>query len=469
MLSKLIWILSGFAVHIGLGRYMGPKVYGIFGVILSIISVLYLILANGVRQGMTKFAADNPGDIGAIKKTGFMLQMLLALILTSGLYIFAGHFSLLLKDITLTKYIRLSALTVPFTAVYFCNVGIMNGAKDFGRTALSAMVYSISKVVFIFLLILAGLQVWGAIWGLVLAVMSAAIVSTYLSRHYKSHEYYDPKAIFNFSIPVLFFYVAIALFMHIDILCVKSITKDYQMAGYYTSISALSRMIYFVFQTFSILMLPFISNALKNNDMNTAKRYINQSLRYMFMLLLPIVLIIKSFSYEIIKILYTDSYLPAAPALGVLVFGLAFLSVILALSSIVQGFGKPQVPMIILLILIPVDILLNYQLIPRYCLTGAATATTITCFTGMLILGGYVIKQFGPLINVLSLLKISFAALSVYFISISYRASGVMLPVFLMSLASVYIILLFITGELNIKDLGFVREIKGNMNSRSTS
>ena len=48
MMSRVIWILSGFAIHVGLGRFLGPKLYGVFGIILSLSGFLLLIYNSGL-------------------------------------------------------------------------------------------------------------------------------------------------------------------------------------------------------------------------------------------------------------------------------------------------------------------------------------------------------------------------------------------------------------------------------------
>ena len=90
MVSRIVWIASGFAIHVGLGRLLGPEQYGIFGVIISLISVTYLVLGNGIRQAVTKYIASDLRLAGVIKTTGLKIQTILCLM-------FGGAFFACLK------------------------------------------------------------------------------------------------------------------------------------------------------------------------------------------------------------------------------------------------------------------------------------------------------------------------------------------------------------------------------------
>jgi len=459
MTSKIIWVVSGFAVHVGLGRFLGPKLYGIFGVILSVVSITYLILASGIRQATTKYTASNPELAGVIKNTGLKIQILFSLALTMVLVSLSKPIAMLLNDETLSNFIRLSALTIPFTGVLFVYIGSLEGIKRFGKSATISMTYASLKVIFVFLLVLFGLKVYGAIIGLILAVFFAALVGGYFCRGQSNEGHFSSAVLIKFGFPVLLFFIVLALLLHIDVLFVRSILNDNIRTGFYTSARALSQVIYFVFAAFSVVLLPSISSAIASSNLRLTKRYINHSLRYMLMLLIPTALMISATSANFVTLFYGRAYIAAAYPLSILVFGMSFLVVTLALSTIMQGYGKPRTPLTILSILVPVNVCLHLLMIPRFQLLGAALATSITCFIGLAISCTYIYKEFKTLLSLNSLFKIILASVVVYLIALRISFSHFLLPIYYVGLFSLYFFVLFILKEINYEDMSFLKEI----------
>ncbi|MBN1795972.1 MAG: flippase [Sedimentisphaerales bacterium] len=460
MTAKAVWVLSNFVIHVGVGRLLGPVQYGEFGVILSILSIGFLVLGNGLRQAIVKYVAESPESNGAMARTGLVMQLIFSLIITAGIIVFAELIATALHDKSITNLIRLSALTLPFIGLIYTYVAELEGKRRFGKTALVTITYSVSKVVLVFILVGYGFKLYGAITGYVLATILSALVAIYFCpRHRKTGKSGIIKLL-KFGFPTLLFFVGMALLMNIDIMFVKSMLVDGDKTGFYSSARALSRVVYFVFQAFAIVLLPTISKSFKNNDMKLVRQHICESFRYILVFLVPIAAIVCASSKEIISLFYGNDYSPGAASLSVLIFGMSFLALALVLAAIIQGYGKPAVPMYVLLSLIPVVICLNIILIPRYELVGAALATSITCFLGFAAMAIYVIKEFSVLISILSLLRVVAASVVIYFITVQFLLSGYLLPVYLAGVFCVYFFMLFVLGELTAQDLAFIKEIR---------
>ena len=457
MVSRIVWIASGFAIHVGLGRLLGPEQYGIFGVIISLISVTYLVLGNGIRQAVTKYIASDLRLAGVIKTTGLKIQTILCLMFGGAFFLLSRPIAILLGDDTLASFIKLSAFIIPPIGILFVYMGSLEGVKQFGKWATISMMYAILKVFFVFLLVLLGLKVYGAIIGLILAVFFTAMVGGFFCRGLQNGRHFDTVVLIKFAIPVSLFFIAFALLMHIDILFAKAILVDDTKIGFYTSAQALSRIIYFVFAAFSTVLLPSISSAIANSDLELIKKYIKQSLRYMLMLLIPTCFIMSATSDRILTLFYSSTYAEAASPLSILVFGVSFLSMSLVLSTIMQGYGTPNVPLVIFSILVPLHACLLLVMIPRLELLGAALATSLTCFTGFVISCSFIYKEFTTLLSIRSLLKIISASIITYFIALQFSFSGFLLPCYYFGLFALYFFILLTLKEISDDDISFAR------------
>ena len=98
LISKSLFILSAYIIHVYLGRTLGPEVYGLFGVIMSIFTLAFIILDNGVKQAVSKNVAIFPDSAKYIFYKGVYIQAILALILGLAISLSASFISSLFND-----------------------------------------------------------------------------------------------------------------------------------------------------------------------------------------------------------------------------------------------------------------------------------------------------------------------------------------------------------------------------------
>ena len=162
---------------------------------------------------------------------------------------------------------------------------------------------------------------------------------------------------------------------------------------------------------------------------------------------------------EAIEILYSENFSGAIIPFSILVFGISFSVILSVLSTVVIGSGSPRVTMAIALILLPLDVVLNLFLVPRYGLAGAATATTLTFMVGSTVLGLYIYTRFKTLMNLSSSLKILFASTVIYALSLKLPFQGLWIIVEFILLFIVYAVILLVLKEVSKKDVKVFRDI----------
>jgi stage V sporulation protein B len=105
-LSAFLFMLSGYIANIWLGRHFGPKVYGQYGVIIALISLINIMQTSGLPQALAKFVAENPKEKDGILKSALNIQIISTLSVALLFAAFAPTIATLLKDKELVKYLR---------------------------------------------------------------------------------------------------------------------------------------------------------------------------------------------------------------------------------------------------------------------------------------------------------------------------------------------------------------------------
>jgi O-antigen/teichoic acid export membrane protein len=457
--SFLIFTAASYVIHIYLGRSLGPEAYGVFGVVISLLAVIEVFFFKGMRDTVAKYAAEFPQKATAIKNKGLRIQAVFAVTLGACFFLLSPILAELLRDVSLTPYLRLVALVVPVVALHTIYLGYLSGIGRFGRRALVLAFYCVIKVMAVFVLVGAGYGVKGAIAAYLLGALFGLFLSIYITQGLeKTLEDFPASQMIAFALPIVFFSGAKNLLMNLDLMFVKVLIEENTAAGIYTAAMMLTKVPHVIFLAFTIILLPAVSRATAAGDIAQTSGYISKSLKYLLILLLPLLFFLAAAPDEVMRLIYSAQYTAAGEVLAVLIFGISFLTVFSVLAAVITGSGRPQVALAMVLVLVPLDVILNWLLIPLYAIRGAALATTWTCLLGMLMAVVYVRSRFGPFLKLKSLMGILVPSFVFFLGPYLVPVSGPLLILQGMMLAGIYAAALFAVKTISFQDFAFIRE-----------
>ncbi len=456
LVAQLVFMASGYVIHFGLGRLLGPELYGVYGVMLSLITLTTIVLTAGIPQAVSKYVSEGK-DPEAVRKEAMKLQMVFAGIFFIAYLLLADYIAQGLNDSSLVWLVRLTSIVLIPYAFYSIYTGYLNGLKRFGTQAKLTVLYSIAKVAGVFTFVLIGLKVAGAIIGFAMAPLLAGLAAFVLFRKGSKTSFGSGKII-SFAAPLAIIALATTAITSIDILAVKAFTTSAE-AGYYTAASMISKVILVLAAALTATLFPSISASTSSNDKALTRTYITKSIRYTLMFLAPITVLFFSTSSQLISLIYTSSFIQGGAALQILAVGITLFSMFSVLSAIISGSGKPHITMLILLLAVTADIILNVSLVPNIGITGAAWATTISSLVAFLLSGIYVAKRFRVLADFKSVIRIGIASVITFYASSFINFSGILLIAEYAMLAGIYFITLFITREISREDFEVASKI----------
>ncbi|MDD5638656.1 MAG: flippase [Candidatus Pacebacteria bacterium] len=457
LIAQVIFMASGYIIHFGLARILGPALYGVYGIVLSLISIINIIVTSGASQAISKYiSAGENAEI--IKRTSLKFQSFFALIIFCLYELSAGIFAKLLGDLNLIPYIRIAGFIPLAYALYTVYVGYFNGLREFKKQAWLQIVYSLSKLFFTFILVYLGFSLFGAFIGFAVGPLIGFLMGMIISGIGEKNKFEWQKLV-SFAWPIIVFSVVLAFLVSIDLFSVKAILGENTSAGFYNAATTLARVPYTILSVIASVLFPSISYFLSKKDFERVKYYIEETLRYLILLLIPATFLIAGTAKNLISLIYSTEYLPAAGPLIILIFGFAFLTIFNLLATIIIANGKPKVSMVMILGLAIISLILNILLIPIYGLNGAAFSTTIACFVGLILSSVYILKNFKVLMNWKSFLKILVASLIIFCFTQLWAVKGIILLVEYGILFLIYFGLLFLFKEINKNDIKIVKEL----------
>jgi stage V sporulation protein B len=468
-LSEIIYNLSAYVIHSGMGRILGPAEYGRYGIVVTLTTMIVVLIGQGVPTAMAKYLGEiydtKPGLIPVIKKQTVKIQFILIGAVTVIFFFLAPGISLLLRDKTLTPPFQISTLVIPAFALASFYFYYYTGLHEFKTQAWLKTSRAFFRILFIlglaYLLKSRGYALEGAIVGYILAPLSIFFEANLLDKFkkVKAEGFFDWRKLLRYAWPMTLFLIAYEFLITIDLYLVKGILRNDVLTGLYNGAITVGRIPYFLFYALTIIILPAISKSTSSENHADTKKIISQSLRLMVMFLLPISILMAVYSQPILQIFYGKKFLDAALPMSILMSGVTFLTIFYVMAFALNGAGRVKAPMLISFVGLAANIVLSYFFIKKYALPGAAIATSITSGVAMVLVLAYSYRYFGYLFKLSSFLKIVLASGIMYFLSTFFSKGHYIFVVWSAILFAIYMLLLFSLKEFGASEFELVKQL----------
>ncbi len=481
-LSELFFNLSGYVTHSVLGRTLGPAEYGRYGLIITIATMIVVLIGRGVPVAMSKYLSEvyktKPLEINHIKKISLEVQAILIGLTTIIYYFLAPVFAYLLRDPSLIPLFKLSTFIIPAFAGASFYVYYFTGIHQFNVQSSLKFFRGLSKIFFIILLAML-FKTKGAIIGHALAPLSVFLlafsfdrknkkvldkklnISKDVSLDTKTEKETLPKLthriLLNFAWPITLFMLFYEIMITIDLYMVKGLLQNDTLTGFYNASLTLGRLPFYAFYFLTIILLPKISETTAQKSNKQTKKVMSSAMRFLFMLIVPAITLLAIFAPSALQLFYGSAYSGATEALRILAVGLGFLTVFYILAFVLNGAGHNKIPMWTALGGMIINGILNFYLIPRLGILGAAIATTITSFFIMIIAIIKTEKYVSSFLNFIPILKY-FITTAVIGIIASYLPQGEFIFIIWSILLMIfYFVILWLLKEIKKADLETLR------------
>ncbi len=452
--AQALVLALGYVTHLWVGRALGPAPYGIFGVALSVQTIIGMALTFGVPMGVSRFVAQNIDRAKSILRQGLRIQSWLALAVALATAVLAPFLARLLHDPSLTNYIRFAALVLLLQAFYQVYLQFLSGMHWFNRQALLMVIYAVVKLAGAISLIYI-MGVYGAFAGFAVGGIAAAAVGWYWTRSVrdKGGARLPLPLLVSFAGTYVFILMGLQILISLDLFMVKALLGDNVLAGYYNASVTLARIPYLLLNALAFILLPSVSALTKPGaPRERAAAFIGDALRYLIMLVVPAATLAAATSQSLVALFYSSDYLPAAPSLTVLMIGLSGLAFFLLLSNIAAGAGRAKVALAMTVAMLAASGWLGWLLIPRYGLLGAAWQTTAAALGGLTLMAAYTFRTFAIPVPVRSTANTIIATMVAVSLTYIWPASPLtVIPQYLASI-TIYLLALYALGEITATD-----------------
>ncbi len=371
-----------------IARILGPKSLGKVEYVNSMVTYFMLFTALGIPSYGIREVAKYRDNSKELSKLVLELLTILFITTTIGyivLFIFLYSYKSLyeLKDIILVMSINIICNNIGIEWFY---QGIENQLYITKRFILIRILTLIAMFIFI------KNKEDYLIYAFILVMMqSGSNILNFINLrkyiNFKGIQFSNLKLNKHMK-PILIIFsatVATTIYLQLDSIMIGNVSKE--AVGIYIVPNKLIRMILVVVTALGTVLLPKITNCLKNKDYDNYNSYMNISLNYIFFIALPLAVSTFLLSEDIINIMAGSQFIASVLILKILspilfMIGIAYFLGFQLLYPL--GLEKYYTYSVILAAI--ANFIFNYLMIPKYLQNGAAFGTLIAEAIGPLIM-----------------------------------------------------------------------------------
>lgn len=368
--------------------------YGLLSAIMPFQSLILVLSSFGIAPSVSRFTSIFESEDKKEKISSSLLFVPIGFIFFLILFILfpiiRGFYSPNIQE-GIDVPLKIIILVIPLGVLFSVFTGILLGIKKVNYMAIS--IFALSFSYFLLSVPLSYIfRVSGASASLVGGYLVGILVSFFLviksgvNLKIKRIDTVEFKKIFKFAIPVSIFSLSLVLLFNADIYMLAHFFGP-EIVGIYGMASPTAGIIPSFAIALSAVLLPELSKV-KNPGKDEIKKILN-SLKASFEITMPVALSLFAFSNPIIYFLFGVK--EGGVVLKLLAIAMLFYSIFYVASTSLQAMNKQAIPMKITVLIAGINVILNYLLIPKYNINGAAFATMVSCIIGMFL----IIKSLG--------------------------------------------------------------------------
>ena len=377
-------VLAIFA-EIFIPRALEPAVYGRLGLAYGIVGAVSSLAILGVPNGVTRFLSEKEPEHEApnVLQSGYAISLAGAAIAAAIIYLARFEIAALMDD---PEIAPLLIAFIPYLLAFPIAKVSVSVLRAEERTTAATLAQRIGpRVIGLALVagfIAAGRPVVGAIgYWLSFSIVGALLALYTVRQHIKINSLASRlpnrktvRELWSFSWPLAAGASLHIMLANVDIVMIGYFL-DSASVGYYRSIQPLKRVIFFFSGSFAFLFMPLATKHYSQDDFTGLDALYTVTTKWIVWLTFPAVLLFTLFSPVVIRLFFGAAYLPAAPALSVLIAGLFYRALVGLDGEMVKAINRPRVEFFAAVPGVVVNVILNTALIPRFGIVGAAFAT----------------------------------------------------------------------------------------------
>ena len=388
-LTEIPVFIFGFVALIILARVLGPAGKGIYSLILLIPGLMLTFGSFGIESANVYFLGSKKYRIQDVVSNSLILSFTLGFIL---ILIFFGifQFDFFQKFIHSNQipplYLWLIILIIPVSLLSIFLRNVLRGRGEltnYNKIRIAESTVLLSGVIILLLILKQGL--FGAIFSYIFAIIIAALVSIFLVKKISKFYLFFNKNLFKNSISyggkVYLANTLSFLNYRLDMFLIAIFLAP-AAVGFYSITVGIVERLFIIPGALATVLFPTVSSL----GSFKADSLTSRVTRHTFFIMIITSLLLAILAVPLIKNLFGQIFLPSVLPLLILLPGIIAFGVGGVLAADLSGRGRPEFAFYSSLACLIVNVALNIILIPRWGISVAAFASTVSYWVDTIII-----------------------------------------------------------------------------------
>ena len=388
-LGELFTYITGFLLSVIIARFLGAEQFGLYRLSLTVTSIAAAACLMGLDGGLARFIPiavkqRSENRIWGLIQVGVGIPFLISLILTSILILMAEPISIeVFKKPSLIPVFRMLCFIIPLTVLADGLSSVTRGFKKVQYDVYSrSIAFQVTKLLLTISLLSVGMDVLGVAISHNVAITIATLMMLFfvnrifsLKRPVKNAQR-NIREIFHFSLPLYFGRLLYQFSRQLEML-VLGILAVFSDVGIYAAILRLSNIGIMGLNALQKISEPLISELHSQGKEDELRRLYQTTTKWSLTFNLPIFLTVLFFADNLLSI-FGENFTGGATGFIILSSGLLFRASTGFCGTVVNMTGHTRLGLFNSIVYVAAAIILDFVLISRWQLIGAAMAGTLT-------------------------------------------------------------------------------------------
>jgi len=405
LISQTISRVLAFFYIMYTARYLGAKGFGVLSFAFAFAGIFSVIADLGLNQFMVRELARNHDLAGKYVGNLAGIKLILAGATLGLMVIVVNILGYPGQTVVVVLVVGLSIVLDAFSNMFYA---VYQAFEEMEFQSLGKILNGLLILAGTFIAISRGFSVVGfaAIYFFVSFIILGYNLLMVLKRFVSLKIEIDWDfwgSTLREALPFGFTLIFTTIYFWIDTVML-SLMKGSEVVGWYNAAYRLIFVLMLVPTASVAAVFPVMSRHFKSS-MELLKREYELVCRYLFIIALFILVYGFFFADKIISIVFGGGFEPSVIALQVLIFVIPIIFLTYLLGNFLAAVDQQRIVTIVAGANALLNILLNLFLIRKYSYVGASIATVLTEGVGLVLMGGYISRNFLKISMVQNILK----------------------------------------------------------------
>lgn len=386
---RIVGIIGTYIFTFLVSRYYGAKGMGIYSLSLSIMLILEMCGTIGFKTSVLRFvgqfsAENKHHKINSLYKNILEIIIPVSFFLVVVLFLFSNKIAVLIfHNDTLSIPFKIISLILPLHVVAAINIEIIRGLKNIPLSEyLRNLNEPLFSIPFLLVITLFASNCYTPIVAFSFATIGTFLISTrYVAKKMKSfsrnaEELLSKTELIKISLPMMITAFSALIMGTIGTIMVGMFSTT-ENVGIYDIALRVASVTSFILYSINTIAAPKFSELYWSKNMEDLKKVVRLSSKLIFGFSFPVLLVFIFFPQFFMGI-FGNEFIVGKYALVFLTIGQFVNASSGSVGIFLNMTGKQHIFRNIILTATFINVILNYLLIPKYGINGAAIATMIS-------------------------------------------------------------------------------------------